>query len=47
MIIDLIGNMRKYIPLVPGLKKVVEILESVTLKEIIPRAYTTSDPSVR
>jgi YhcH/YjgK/YiaL family protein len=47
VIIDQIANIKNYIPLVSGLKKVIEILESGALKGAVPGKYTTDDPSIR
>ncbi|AEV30403.1 uncharacterized protein, YhcH/YjgK/YiaL family [Sphaerochaeta pleomorpha str. Grapes] len=47
MIIDQISEMHRYIPLLPALGKVVEIVESGILDSIALGQYTTDDERVR
>ncbi|MDR1058129.1 MAG: YhcH/YjgK/YiaL family protein [Treponema sp.] len=47
MIFDSISHMSLYVPVIPGLKKVKEIIDSGALEAAAPGSYKTDDPSVR
>jgi YhcH/YjgK/YiaL family protein len=47
MIFDTVANLKLYEPLIPGLKKAGEILDSGELLTQAPGQYSTGDPKVR
>jgi len=47
MIVDIIANIRKYVPEIPSLAKVADIIESGLLEGIKPGQYKSDDKHVR